>query len=45
MMTRLSKHYKILFQGTNGMCAHEFIIDTRQFEKTAGVVAADIAKR
>lgn len=27
------------------MCAHEFILDTRPFEKSAGIVAADIAKR
>lgn len=45
MAKRLSEHYRILFQGQNGMCAHEFIIDTRPFEKSAGVVAADIAKR
>nr|CAG8469024.1 14914_t:CDS:10 [Entrophospora candida] len=45
MARRLSNHYKILFTNKNGMCAHEFIIDIRPFEKTAGIQAIDIAKR
>lgn len=28
-----------------GYCAHEFIVDAKDFKKTAGVEAIDIAKR
>ncbi|KAJ2591665.1 glycine decarboxylase subunit P [Coemansia sp. RSA 1722] len=45
MANRLRDHYSILFTNENGMCAHEFILDTRPFGKTAGVQAIDIAKR
>ncbi len=45
MAQRLRKHYEILFTGNNGRCAHEFIIDCRAFEKSAGVKVEDIAKR
>lgn len=45
MRCRLENHYKILFTGSKGMCAHEFIIDARPFKKTSGVDAVDIAKR
>jgi glycine dehydrogenase len=45
MRKRLETHYKILFTGERGMCAHEFIIDARGFKKTAGIEAVDIAKR
>jgi glycine dehydrogenase len=31
--------------GPNGTCAHEFILDVRPLEQTAGVKAEDIAKR
>ncbi|HEY8937581.1 MAG TPA: aminomethyl-transferring glycine dehydrogenase [Cyclobacteriaceae bacterium] len=41
---RLSAHYKILYTGTNGRCAHEMIVDCRDFKK-AGVEVEDIAKR
>lgn len=42
----LSAHYKTLFVGTKcGLVAHEFIIDTRDFKKTANIEATDIAKR
>jgi glycine dehydrogenase len=44
MKTRLEKAYKILYTGTNGTCAHEFIVDLRPF-KAAGVEAEDVAKR
>jgi glycine dehydrogenase len=27
MKARLEKEYKILYTGTNGTCAHEFIVD------------------
>jgi glycine dehydrogenase len=44
MAKRLSKAYNIAFQGTNGQCAHEFIVDLRPF-KEYGVVEEDVAKR
>ena len=45
MSLRLKNHYKTLHTGQNGLVAHEFIIDAREFKKTAGVEAIDIAKR
>jgi hypothetical protein len=33
------------FKGPRGTCAHEFILDTRPLEDSAGVKAEDIAKR
>lgn len=44
MKTRLEKAYKILYTGTNGTCAHEFIVDLRPF-KANGIEAEDVAKR
>lgn len=41
---RLEGHYKILYTGTNGRCAHEMIVDCRDFKKS-GVEVEDIAKR
>jgi glycine dehydrogenase len=41
---RLSAHYKILYTGTKGRCAHEMIVDCRDFKKS-GVEVEDIAKR
>ncbi|HSC52822.1 MAG TPA: aminomethyl-transferring glycine dehydrogenase [Phnomibacter sp.] len=45
MRARLQEHYPILYTGSNGTCAHEFIADLRPFKNTAGVEAADVAKR
>ncbi|KAI2639234.1 glycine dehydrogenase [Xylaria nigripes] len=45
MLSRLKPYYPILYVNENGRCAHEFILDTRSFSKTAGVEAIDIAKR
>jgi glycine dehydrogenase len=42
--TRLENHYKILYTGKNGKCAHEMIIDCRDF-KPSGIEVEDIAKR
>ena len=42
---RLEGAYKVLFTGRGGRVAHECIIDTRPFEKSAGVTVEDIAKR
>jgi glycine dehydrogenase len=45
MASRLKSHYNILYTGKNGTCAHEFIIDLREFKATAGIVEEDVAKR
>ena len=42
---RLGGHYPILYRGRDGLVAHEFIIDTRQFRESADVTFDDIAKR
>jgi glycine dehydrogenase len=44
MAKKLSAHYPILYTGKHGRCAHEFILDLRQF-KAHGVEAEDVAKR
>ena len=41
---RLEGHYRILYAGTKGRCAHEMIVDCRDFKK-AGIEVEDIAKR
>ena len=41
---RLNDNYKILYTGTKGRCAHEMIVDCRDFKKS-GVEVEDIAKR
>jgi glycine dehydrogenase len=45
MAARLRPHYSILYTGANGTCAHEFIIDLREFKATTGIVEEDVAKR
>ncbi|KAK9474517.1 glycine cleavage system P-protein-domain-containing protein [Dipodascopsis tothii] len=45
MAARLADHYRILYTNKHGLCAHEFILDVREFAATAGVEAIDIAKR
>jgi glycine dehydrogenase len=45
MAKRLEGHYPILYRGKKGRCAHEFILDCRGFEESAGVKVEDIAKR
>lgn len=45
MRARLQQDYDILYLGTNGTCAHEFIVDLRPFKKSAEVEAEDVAKR
>lgn len=42
--SRLEQHYPVLYSGANGRCAHEMILDCRQF-KSSGIEVADIAKR
>ena len=45
MASRLESHYPVLYQGSKGRVAHEFILDCRQFERSSGVKVEDIAKR
>ena len=41
---RLEGHFKILYAGSKGRCAHEMIVDCRDFKKS-GIEVEDIAKR
>jgi glycine dehydrogenase len=45
MAKQLEKYYPILYTGTSGFVAHEFILDLRQFKDSAGVEVMDVAKR
>jgi glycine dehydrogenase len=45
MAERLRPHYPVLYTGKRGRVAHEFIIDLREFQKTAHVTVDDVAKR
>lgn len=45
MMERLKDHYKILYRGEHGRCAHEFIMDIRDIKKNIGITEEDVAKR
>ncbi len=43
--TLLEPHYGILYSGENGRCAHEFILECRDFKDASGIEVTDIAKR
>jgi glycine dehydrogenase len=45
MAKRLRPHYPILFTGPGGWVAHEFVLDCRPLEASAGIKVEDIAKR
>ncbi|HQE11800.1 MAG TPA: aminomethyl-transferring glycine dehydrogenase [Flavipsychrobacter sp.] len=45
MRARLQNDFDILYSGSGGTCAHEFIVDLRPFKKTAEIEAEDVAKR
>lgn len=45
MAKRLEKHFPIVYTGSTGFVAHEFILDLRPFKESAGVEAMDVAKR
>ncbi|MBL8603855.1 MAG: aminomethyl-transferring glycine dehydrogenase [Myxococcales bacterium] len=45
MVKRLEGHFPILYKGSKGRVAHEFILDIRPFDKSAGVKPDDVAKR
>jgi glycine dehydrogenase len=42
---KLAPHYPVFYRGKRGRVAHECIFDLRQFKKTAGIEAEDVAKR
>ena len=37
MAARVAGHYKVLYTGTHGLCAHEFILDLRDFKVRRGL--------
>jgi glycine dehydrogenase len=45
MARRLASHYPLLFTGSTGLVAHEFVLDCRGLEHSAGIKVEDIAKR
>ncbi len=45
MRARLQNEFDILYTGSGGTCAHEFIVDLRPFKKSAEIEAEDVAKR
>ncbi|MDF1701700.1 MAG: aminomethyl-transferring glycine dehydrogenase [Planctomycetota bacterium] len=45
MAKRLDATFPVLYRAENGMVAHEFILDTRDLKKRAGVTVEDVAKR
>ncbi len=45
MAKRLEGHFDVLYRGPNGRVAHEFILDLRDFKRTADVEVFDVAKR
>jgi len=45
LRAKLEKHYPILYVGSEGMVAHEMILDCRDFKRAAGIDVSDIAKR
>ncbi|WP_282338297.1 aminomethyl-transferring glycine dehydrogenase [Pseudomonas sp. PS02288] len=42
---RLEEHYPVLYSGSNGLVAHECILDLRPLKETSGVSVDDVAKR
>ena len=45
LKSQLEKFYNVLYTGTSGRVAHEFILDLRVFKKEAGIEVEDVAKR
>lgn len=45
MAKRLESSYDVLYRGTQGRVAHEFIIDIRPFKASCGISETDVAKR
>lgn len=45
MAKRLEDSYNVLYRGSGGRVAHEFIIDLRPFKVSCGISETDVAKR
>ncbi|MBI1287455.1 MAG: aminomethyl-transferring glycine dehydrogenase [Flavobacteriales bacterium] len=45
LKAKLTGSYNILYSGKHGTVAHEMILDCRDFKRSSGVEAGDIAKR
>lgn len=45
MAHRLQPYFPVLYRGSNGLVAHECILDLRPFKESAGVEVEDVAKR
>jgi glycine dehydrogenase len=45
MAKRLERSFDVLYRGSKGLVAHEFIIDLRALKKSTGVTEEDVAKR
>jgi glycine dehydrogenase len=45
MAKRIEGRFPVLYRGSKGLCAHEFILDTRKAVAAAGCTVDDIAKR
>lgn len=45
MANRLDGAFNILYRGSQGRCAHEFILDLRPFKASCGISETDVAKR
>jgi len=45
LKSKLEKFYSVLYTGSSGRVAHEFILDLRAFKKEAGIEVEDVAKR
>ena len=42
---RLENHYPVLYSGSNGLVAHECILDLRPLKDSSGISVDDVAKR
>ena len=45
MAEKLAADFDVLFRGTGGRVAHEFILDLRPFKQSTGIGEVDVAKR
>jgi glycine dehydrogenase len=45
MAKRLEEQYGVLYRGSRGRVAHEFIVDLRHLKEKTGIDAEDVAKR
>ncbi|MDB5035523.1 MAG: glycine dehydrogenase, decarboxylating [Chlorobi bacterium] len=45
MARRLEESYPVLYKGSNGMVAHECILDLRPLKNSSGIDVTDVAKR